>query len=539
MESRMKIKMTRTFSLLLICFATSVGSQEIVDQEVIGKIREEGFQRSQVMDIAFEMTDLMGPRVTGSRDMRKAQEWAMAKMSSLGLTNINVEPFGPTVASWDNDYTSLHLLEPDYQPLIGYPYAFTPGTAGKLRRDVKIAIIRRPGDFDQYRGKLDGAIVLSGPPLELPPRFEADAGRFTDEELAEQAGSTLASPFGIGQNELTWDDDVMSFTVPEDPERVELLAPTRDERDAFVREIEAFYKAEGVAAVLDRAPGRDGTVFVSGRPGSRYDRSYAGVENSLPRIALAAEHYNRLYRLAKKGHQVKVEVEVINAVADGSTGRNVFGEIEGTDLSDEIVMAGGHFDSWHSGTGATDDGAGTAVVIEALRILQAINIKPRRTIRAALWSWEEGGKTGSRAYVDEHYGSAESPTRDHGRLSVYFNQDNGTGQFRGVYLSGNEQARSILSAWMQPFTDLKMTTLTSNSTFGVDTVGFDMAGIPAFQFIQDRLDYDTRTHHSNMDVYDRLVAEDLRKNAVILASFLYHAAMRDEPFPRTVKVMPK
>ena len=214
-------KMTAVLSLIFV--TTFVYAQETVDHEVIAKIREEGFQRSQVMDIAFEMTDLLGPRLTGSRDMQKAQEWAMATMSSMGLTNVNIEPFGPTVASWDNDYTSLHLIEPDYQPLIGYPYAFTPSTDGKLRRDVKIAIIRRPGDFDQYRGELDGAIVLSGPPAELPPRFEADADRFTAEELAEQAGSTLASPFGVGQSEMIWDDDVMSFTVPEDPERVDPL----------------------------------------------------------------------------------------------------------------------------------------------------------------------------------------------------------------------------------------------------------------------------------------------------------------------------
>ncbi len=524
--------------LSLTFLAGSPGAEEIIDQDVIAKIREEGFQRSQVMDIAFEMTDVLGPRLTGSRDMRRAQEWATARMTSFGLTNVVTEPFGPTVASWDNDYTSIHLIEPDYQPLIGYPYAFTPGTNGKLRKEVKLAIIRRPGDFDQYRGKLAGAIVLSGPPVELPPRFEADASRFTDEELVNKAASTLASPFGVGQTGMVWDERLMSFIEAEDAERVDPLSPTREQMEAFTQEIEAFYKAEGVAVVVDPAPGRDGTVFVTGRPGSRFDRSYASAEEALPRIALAAEHYNRLYRLVKKGHPVRLEVEIVNALEDGAVAKNVLGEIRGTNLADEIVMVGGHFDSWHAGTGATDDAAGCVVVLEALRILKAIGVKPRRTIRAALWSWEEGGKTGSRSYVTEHFGSATSATRAHGKLSVYFNQDNGTGQYRGVYLSGNEQARSIFSAWMQPFSDLKMTTLTSDSSFGVDAVGFDMAGLPAFQFIQDPLDYDTRTHHSNMDVYDRLVPEDLRKNAVILASFLYHAAMRDEPFPRTVKELP-
>ncbi len=524
--------------LILMVLAAPVAAVETVDEDVIGRIREEGFQRSQVMDIAFEMTDLLGPRLSGSRDMRRAQEWATGKMASLGLVNVAVEPFGEHGVSWDNDYTSIHLIAPDYQPLIGYPYAFTPGTDDKQRRAVRLAVIRRRDDFEQFRGQLAGAIVLSSAALELPPGLEPDAVRFTDEELAEQAGATIASPFGVGQDDLAWDDRIMAYIEPEDRERFDLLAPTIEEQEAFAVEIEAFYKEEGVAVVLDPSPGRDGTVFVAGRPGSRYDRSYASAVNALPRVALTPEHYNRLYRLVSKGHPVEVEVEIINALADGAQASNVFGDLAGTDLADELVMAGGHFDSWHAGTGATDDGAGCAVVLEAVRILKAIGVQPRRTIRVALWSWEEGGKVGSRSYVADYFGSEAQPTPAHEKLSVYFNQDNGTGQFRGIYLSGNERVRPIFEAWMRPFHDLKMSTLTSNNTFGVDIVGFDMAGLPAFQFIQDPIDYKTRTHHSNMDVYDRLVPEDLRKNAVILASFLYHAAMRDQPLPRVTKQMP-
>jgi carboxypeptidase Q len=284
--------------------------------------------------------------------------------------------------------------------------------------------------------------------------------------------------------------------------------------------------------VFDPAPGRDGTVFVDGRPGSRYDRSLKGALEAPVRIALAVEHYNRIYRLVDRGFPVKLELEIRNQLdADDPQAYNVLGDLPGTDLPNELVMVGGHFDSWHAGTGATDDASGCAVALEAVRILKAIGVAPRRTIRVAFWSWEEGGKLGSRRYVQEHFGPNVA-TAGSETLSVYFNMDNGTGAFRGVYLHGNERVRNLFASWMAPLRDLSMDTLTIDHTFGIDVEGFDMAGLPAFQFIQDALDYDTRTHHSNMDVYDRLVPEDLRKNAVILASFLYRAAMSDERVPR-------
>ena len=520
--------------LVVLLLAPSFAfAQDGVDDDVVARIREEGFQRSQVMETIEYMTDVLGPRVTGSRDMRRAQAWASSHMEAMGLSNVVVEAFGEHGASWDNDYTSLHLLEPDYQPLIGYPYAFTPGTDGKVESGAAIAIIRDRSDFEKFKGKLRGVVVLSSLPRPLPPSFEADAHRFTASELSEMEGSTRASEFGIGQTEFDWDDRVQSFVPRRDPEDRGLLEPSPEERDRFIDDVQRFYKEEGVVAILDPAPGRDGTVFVAGRPGSRYDRSYEGVFSAPPRVALAAEHYNRLYRLVKREIPVRLELEVRNTVTAGARAANVLGDFPGTDLADEVVIVGGHFDSWHAGTGATDDGAGCAVALEAVRILQAIGVRPRRTIRVALWSWEEGGKVGSRRYVSEHFGSKESgTTATHDEFSAYFGMDNGTGQFRGVYLQGNEHVRPLFEAWMEPFRALGMTTLTSDDAYGVDVVGFDMMGLPAFQFIQDSLDYGSRTHHSNLDVYDRLVPEDLRKNAVILASFLYHAAMRDAPLPR-------
>jgi hypothetical protein len=274
----------------------------------------------------------------------------------------------------------------------------------------------------------------------VPPGFEADAVRLSAENLTQLEQATIASRFGVGQQDYEWDPEVMSFLTPEKPEERDFLQPSRKEVERFIEEVDRFYKSEGVAAILDAAPGGDGTVFVTGRPGSRYDRSYQGALDAPPRIALAVEHYNRIYRLLQRGLPVTLELEVRNAIDRGPGAANVVGELPGTDLADEIVMVGGHFDSWHAGTGATDDAAGCAVALEAVRILKAIGARPRRTIRVAFWSWEEGGKVGSRAYVDEHFGSTEKGTTpQHQTLSVYFNVDNGTGQFRGVYLQGKRK----------------------------------------------------------------------------------------------------
>ncbi|HEY7696966.1 MAG TPA: M20/M25/M40 family metallo-hydrolase, partial [Vicinamibacteria bacterium] len=453
-------------TLALTSAAILVSASAYPEDDVLARIREEGFQRSQVMDFAFYMTDVLGPRVTSSRGEKKAQEWAQSKMRDMGLSRVVAEPFAAHEASWDNLYTSLHLLEPDYQPLIGYPYAFTPGTNGKVTAEAKIAVIRAREDFDRYRGKLKGAVVLTAPPRSVPPRFVPDAVSFSSDELRALSESTIASRFGAGAEDYVWDERAMAFVLRE--ESRDLLAPSRKDIEDFRNEVQTFYKSEGVAAVLDPAPGRDGTVFVDGRPGSRYDRSLKGALEAPVRIALEVEHYNRIYRLVDRGIPAKLEIEVRNQLdADDPQARNVLGDVPGTDLANELVMVGGHFDSWHAGTGATDDAAGCAAVLEAVRILKAIGVTPRRTIRVALWSWEEGGKVGSRRYVEEHFGP-NAATAGGETLSVYFNMDNGTGQFRGVYLHGNERARALFSRWMSPLRDLKMDTLTIDHTFGID-----------------------------------------------------------------------
>jgi hypothetical protein len=477
------------------------------------------------MDLVEYMSDVLGPRLAGSPNLRRAQQWAKTKMEAMGLTNVVIEPFGEHGVGWQNRYTSLHLLEPDYQPLIGYAEAFTPGTNGKVTAAATIVDVRQPADLERYRGKLKGVIALTSPPMPVGPRFAADATRLSDDTLTAWARATIGTRYGIDQTEYAWDSDIRSYLpVGQSSGGGGGVSPI-----TLLR----FLRDEGVAAVFEAAPGGDGTVFVTGRPGNRQDRSYRGVMSAPPMVAVAAEHYNRIYRILKRGLPVKLEVEVQNTIDTTDTKEyNVLGELRGTDLADQIVMAGGHYDSWHAATGATDNAAGCAVVLEAVRILQAIGAKPRRTIRVALWSYEEGGVNGSRQYVANHFGSGTRRTPQAEKFSVYFNSDNGGGQFRGVYLQGNERARPVFEAWMRPFQDLGLRTLTINNTFGTDVVGFDEIDLPAFQFIQDPLDYETRSHHSNMDVYDKLIPDDLRRNAVIMAGFLYLAATRDELFPR-------
>ncbi len=506
-------------SLLLIAITLSsswpLASQGTVNTALVARIRDEGFNRSQVMDYAWHLTDVIGPRLSGTANLRAAQEWAKATMDQIGLQSTTIEPWGELGASWNVEHVSLHMREPSYQPVIGYPLAFTPGTDGAVSGQVVIADIRSRADLDKYRGALQNAIVLATPPRQYGPRFTADAIRHNETSLKVFAEE------GVDRN------------IQERRREVWMQNPPPP-ADLGPEDLEAFFKSEGVAVVLEAARGGDGTVFVTGRRSNRADRSLASVRNSLPTIAIATEHYGRMYRLVTRGVPVMLDIDVRIATDERDKREyNVLGEIPGGDLAHEVVMIGAHLDSWHSGTGATDNAAGSAVVLEAMRILQAIGASPRRTIRAALWSAEEGGLRGSRAYVANHFGNPRhGVTPEYDNFSVYFNLDNGTGQIRGVHQQGNEFVAPIFTEWMTSFHDLRVGTLSKFSNRGSDQLSFDEAGLPGFQFIQDRIAYRTRTHHSNMDVFDKLLPEDLRINAVVLASFAYHAAMADERMPR-------
>ena len=511
------MRLCRMVILFFVAFIPAVSfplPQEKVDWNTLERIRTEGFSRSKAAEYVWYLSDFIGPRLTASPAMRRAQEWLKTRMGELGLANTALEPWGDSFASWEVEHASIHLVEPNYQMVIGYPLALTSGTGGDIVRDAVLADIRQKSDLDRHRGKLKDKIVLSTPKREFAPRFTPDAVRYDEKALAAYETE------GVDINLANLQEEAWMKNPP-------------TPKDITADELEEFYRSEGVSAILQGGQGGDGTVVVASRPYRRNDRSAEGVKRSLPMLALVPEHYNRIYRLLEHGTPVKMQIDVRINLGGDVEGRNVVGEIPGTDLADEIVMIGAHLDSFTSGTGATDNASGCAVVLEAMRILKAVGAKPRRTIRMALWSSEEGGLKGSGGYVRNHFGNPRDGMKpDYEKLSVYFNMDNGTGRFRGVHLQGNRAAAPIFAEWMKPFHDLKMGTLSQFSNRGTDHLSFDLAGLPGFQFIQDRLDYRSRTWHYNMDTYDHLVLEDLKINAVVMAGFAWQAAMRDEKFPR-------
>jgi len=523
------MRVLRSFSIPSVVFlllTSGLTAQEPVNWEVVSKIRDEGLQRSQVMDMVSYMADVLGPRLTASPSMRQAQEWAQQKMREVGLENIVFERAGEHGVNWDNEYVSLHMIAPDYQPIIGYAKAFTSSTNGKVEAEAVIVHAETQADLAQYRGKLSGKIAMIAQPFETEPRFTPDAIRMSDEDLKALSQTTVRADGQQPGQTVTLTMDQLNA----------LRQGGANARPVSRTDLDAFLKAEGVSLVVDIGSGRgdDGVVLVGSRHDSRGDRSYEGVMNSLPEVAIATEHYNRIYRVLERGIPVRLEAEVRNTVDNSDPYYyNVVGEIPGTDLRDEIVIIGGHYDSWHGGTGAVDNASGTSVALEAARILKAIGVQPRRTIRVAFWTYEEGGLNGSREYVNSHFGNPEvgkEPAYDN--FSGYFNMDNGTGQFRGVYLQGNLLVKPIFEAWMKPLNDLGVQTLAPGNTSGTDHLSFDRAGLNGWQFIQDRIDYRPNRHHTNMDVVDGLVPEDMMINAVVMATFAYHAAMRDELLPR-------
>jgi carboxypeptidase Q len=480
---------------------------EKLDLDAIYRIKEEGLQRSKVMELESYLTDVYGPRLTGSPNIKEAADWAQKTMQEWGLTNVRLESF-PFGRGWQNQRFVAHAMTPRAYPLIAYPRAWTPGTNGPVTGEAVMAVITADKDFDSYRGKLRGKFVLATPMREVQPQFEPQASRFTEAQLADLAKQPTRGR-GRGRGN----------------------APDA----AFVRKRTQFWIDEGVLAVLDPSRGDGGTLFVQSG-GSRDPKA----PPSPPQVTLAVEHYGRIARTLEKHIPVTLQFDIDNKFYDDDLNAfNIVGELPGTDQADEVVMIGAHFDSWHSGTGATDNAAGTAVMMEAMRLLKTSGVKLRRTVRIGLWGAEEQGLIGSKEYIKGHYGDPATMQLkpDHGKFAGYFNVDNGTGAIRGVYLQGNEAVAPIFQAWMEPFKNLGMTTLAIRNTGGTDHLSYDAVGLPGFQFIQDEMEYDTRTHHSNMDVYERVQPTDMMRNAVIVASFAYHTANRDEKLPR--KPLPK
>ncbi len=491
-----------------------------VDLDMVARIREEGLQRSQLANTFSYMTDVLGARLTNSRDMDRAQDWVLEKMREIGLVNTVREQFMDYGVSWDNEYMSLHLMEPDYTPMVGYPIAHTPGTDGKQRLHVVIADVQTRQDLERYRGRLRGMAVLSSPPplIDLE-RIARGTPRRTVEEiraLEEDVVLSGASP-----------DDVYARLYPARPRNPDLLR---------AEERLSFYVAEGVAVVLESGSGWPGAVRGFARPGATTDRwARDATLSSVPVVAVTPEHYNRMYRILKRDVPVEIEVEVRNRHGERVTpASNLLGEIPGSDLADEVVMLGAHLDTWHASPNASDNTSGVAVMLEAMRILRAVGAEPRRTVRIALWSGEEQGLWGSRAYVREHFGDPNDPavgiTPEYEKFSVYFNQDYGPGEYRGIFLEGNEYVRQTFASWMEPLSDMGMRTISVQSRGSTDHVPFNAVGLPGFQFLQARVG--GTGGHTNMDFFDTIPIEHLMKNAVIMATFVYHAAMSDERIPR-------
>ncbi|HEV7701581.1 MAG TPA: M20/M25/M40 family metallo-hydrolase [Pyrinomonadaceae bacterium] len=555
-------------------------------KDVIDKIKDEGMNRSQVMQTLSYLSDVIGPRLTASPGMKRGNDWTRDTLAKWGIANAHLEPWGPFGRGWSLKKFYAMVDGPTAFPLIAYPKAWSPGTdtlipapapaPGKKPKTPPTAaapqttaytaeVVRftatKEEELDQFKGKLKGKIVLVGAIRELKPHFDPDAKRITDKELLDLADASDPATARRPQPGATPNPAFANFAAAQQ----------------FTARRLRFLSEEGAAVLIDAARGDFGTVFVqqaaavqpppapAGQPPNPAVRIYDKTATIPIQISAAAEHFNRLARMADAGEHPTMTVDLNVAYQDADlNGYNTVAEIPGTDKADEIVMLGGHLDSWQGGTGATDNGAGCAVMMEAMRIIKTLGLTPRRTIRIALWTGEEQGLLGSREYVKEHFGwmGATRPPifnaggggggaqaqpqpltkrAEYDKLSSYFNIDNGTGRIRGVYMQGNDGVRPIFKSWLESFKDSKWFdkdhdlgayTLSMGNTGGTDHLSFDAIGLPGFQFIQDPIEYDTRTHHSNMDVFDRIQADDMKQISTIVAAFVYQAAMMDDKMPR-------
>ena len=524
-------------ALSLVLPAVPVSAQERVDLDMVTRIRLEGFRNSKVMDTASHLMDGIGPRLTGSPNMKKANEWTRKQLEEWGLANAHLESWGPFGRGWSYEECSVRMISPDTAELLALPVAWTPGTNGPVRASVVKVKLATEDDLKEQKGKLAGKILLLGDMREVRTSDKALSARYDTKEL----------------------DDIAQYEIPSATPRLRPGQPPFNREDfmkrrRFRRILDKFLADEKVAAVIEPSGLDGGTLRVQGANNGWK----ADAPAIVPSVEMAIEHFGRLYRLLESKQDVQLEMNIrAKFHSDDPMSYNTVAEIPGTDKNPQIVMLGGHMDSWHGGTGATDNGAGVVVAMEAVRILKALNVHPKRTIRIALWSGEEEGLFGSRAYVAQHFGSRPESTGgdpdlpsflrppagpltlkpEHAKLSAYFNLDNGTGKVRGVYTQENEAVVPIFQAWMEPLKDLGVTTITNRNTGGTDHLSFDAVGLPGFQFVQDEVEYETRTHHTNMDVYERLQREDLMQASVVMACFVYDAAMRDGMMPR--KPLPK
>ncbi|MCX6135497.1 MAG: M20/M25/M40 family metallo-hydrolase [Ignavibacteriales bacterium] len=527
--------------VLATAIAVSQPARPFVDTTAIAAIKDEALKRSEVMQTLSYLCDVYGPRLTWSPEYKQAAQWTSGKLKEWGLQDVHYENWAPVGKGWTLKRFSAQVLGPKAFPLIAYPKAWSPSTDGPVRGEVVYLKAGAESDLETFKGKLKDAIVLLDAPRPLRAHFQADATRFTDSALVRYANADM--PVGGAMP----DSSMIQYYVKMMQWSAKKLA---------------FCQKEGAAVIVNNASGDDGTVFTAEASSGYVPQGLSDLFSPatsaygekapaiVPQVSIATEDYNRIMRMIEKGQKVTAEINLEVSMTKPDSAFNIVAEIPGTDLKDEIVMIGGHFDSWHAGTGATDNGTGTAVCMEAVRILQKLGLKPRRTIRIGLWGGEEQGLFGSRAYVARHFaeqdgdfismmmgrGGPIKKKAEHDKFSVYFNHDNGTGKVRGVWMQGNESVRLIFREWLAKYNDPTAQTLSLSNTSGTDHLSFDGVGLPGFQFIQDPIDYNTRTHHSNEDVWDRAQDGDLKQASAIMAIFAYNAAMQPEKFPR--KPMP-
>jgi carboxypeptidase Q len=534
------IKYATIVVLMLLPLYSSLAqtSDEKVDSSVIAQIKDEGMNRSQVMEILSYIADVYGPRVTGSPAYKQAAEWARTKLASWNLDNPHFEAWGPFGRGWVLKHYSANVIGRQVFPLISYPKEWSQPTNGTVTGELLYLNAKTDSALDTYRGKVKGKFVLLSDTREVKAHFDPEATRDADSTLLKMANADASQRRGGGR-------------------RFEMTPEQKAKALVDFHKFELCIK-EGAAGVLTASSGDGGNIFVQqasipAHPDTPFARRMSVYDpkapKTLPQIAVGIEHYNRLVRMMQKGEHPKLELNLEAEFTKEDSSYNIIAEIPGTDLKDEVVMIGAHFDSWQGGTGATDNGTGSSVCMEAMRILKTLNLKPRRTIRIGLWGGEEQGLLGSKAYVTQHFGErvgdANDPTSkltlkpEADKFSAYFNNDNGSGKVRGVYMQGNEAVRPIFRVWLKSFADMGASTLTLSNTGGTDHLSYDAIGLPGFQFIQDELEYGTRTHHSTMDVYERVQPEDLKQASVIMAAFAYNASMREAKFPRKPVPQPR
>jgi len=520
-------------AILGVCLWAQTTTTEKVDLGLLHRIKTEAFAgRSKVMDTAFYLTDVYGPRLTGSPQAKQAGDWAVKTLGEWGLSNVHMEGWAFPGAGWSCTRFAAMMKEPEFQPIIGFAQPWSLGTNGAVSGQAILAVIAGADDLEKYKGKLKGKIVLTAAPHASEMVANPYLHRLTDAELAAAeispdptSGNPASLPLGFPTRAPAAGGGGRGAAPGG---RGAAGAPGgRGGQNNFRAQLIKFYKDEGVLALVSPGNGPDGGTVVG-------QGSQTTEENAPPAsIVITNEHYNRITRLLDHNIPVTLEFDIQAKFTPPADSFNIVADLPGTDPNSGMVMLGGHFDSWTGGTGATDNAAGSAVAMEAIRILKTLDLKMPRTVRLALWTGEEQGTLGSRAYVRDHIAGADGVAKpEQAKISAYYNLDNGSGKIRGMYMQDNDAVRPIFEAWVAPLKDLGADALTIRATGSTDHVNFDNAGVPGFQFIQDPLEYSTRTHHSNMDVYDRLQVNDLEEASAVLAWFVYNTAVRPEMLPR-------